>query len=75
MNDIVHCHAGWQYPEHPTELFWEGEWHEIIHVLHEWRRTDGYGYVVRAKDERIFELFYIEEPDNWEIKLYSGGQK
>ena len=73
MKDVVRCHAGWHYPEHPLALLWEGEWLDVIHVLHEWRREDGYGYVVRVADDRVFELHYREEPGFWEIKYFSGA--
>ncbi len=72
MKDIVRCHAGWHYPEHPQALFWEDKWLDVIHVLHEWRRPDGYGYVVRTADEKLFELHYYEDSDSWQIKPYPG---
>ena len=63
----VECHSGTTYGERPIALYWEGEKLLIIEIEARWRLPDGRRFRVRVEDERIFELYYTEQADEWRI--------
>jgi len=68
VSDPVRCHAGWQYPEYPQSVFWDGQWHQVHSVLKQWRDPQGYYYWVQCKDEVTLELFFDISKDAWQLK-------
>ena len=63
----VECHSGTTYGERPIALYWEGEKLLIVEIEARWRLPDGRRFRVRVEDERIFELYYTEQADEWRI--------
>ena len=49
-------------------LTWQGERLEVIEIFARWRTPNGLGFRVRTTQEMIFELFYDEVLDTWQIK-------
>lgn len=67
--EMVECYSGQTYAERPAALYWEEERLEIIQIQAGWRSPEGRHFRVRVKDERIFELFYDESLDEWQVEL------
>ena len=67
MNGFVECHSGYEYGEKPLALYWLGQRLEITQILARWRIPNGKCFLVRTNDEQIFELFYDEHHDQWNI--------
>lgn len=69
MNAKVECYAGSTYPESPRALEWEGQRYTVQGVLERRREPRGLGFLVRCSPgERIFDLFYLTEADEWQIQ-------
>jgi hypothetical protein len=68
VSDPVRCHAGWQYPERPQAVFWEGQWFSVEAVLKHWRDPFGIYFWVKCEDAHHFELFYNASEDAWQLK-------
>ena len=67
MSGLVECHSGYDYASRPVAFYWDGQRVEIEVILAEWRSPDHKGYRVKGMDEGIFELFYNQASDTWEI--------
>lgn len=65
---FVECHSGYTYGERPIALHWEGERLLIQQIEARWRIPGGPGFRVRTEDGQVFELFYAEQPDEWQIR-------
>jgi len=65
----VECHSGSTYGERPIALHWEGERLPIVEIEARWRLPDGRKFRVRVEDERTFELYYVEQVDEWRISV------
>ena len=65
--ELVECHSGTTYGERPIALIWEGERLPIVEIVARWRLPDGRKFRVRVENERTFELYYIEQVDEWRI--------
>jgi hypothetical protein len=65
----VECHSGSTYGERPIALHWEGERLLIVEIEARWRLPDGRKFRVRVEDERTFELYYVEQVDEWRISV------
>ena len=65
--ELVECHSGKTYGERPIALIWEGERLPIVEIVARWRLPDGRKFRVRVENERTFELYYIEQVDEWRI--------
>ncbi|HEY46405.1 MAG TPA: hypothetical protein G4O14_06440 [Anaerolineae bacterium] len=63
----VECHSGTTYGERPIALYWEGERLLIVDIEARWRLPDGRKFRVRVEDDRTFELYYVEQVDEWRI--------
>ncbi|HEY43049.1 MAG TPA: hypothetical protein G4O11_03605 [Anaerolineae bacterium] len=63
----VECHSGYTYGERPIAFYWEGERLLIVEIAARWRLPDGRKFRVRVDDDRIFELYYVEQVDEWRI--------
>jgi hypothetical protein len=63
----VECHSGYTYGERPIAFHWEGERLLIVEIQARWRLPDGRKFRVRVEDDRIFELYYLEQTDEWQI--------
>ncbi len=65
----VECLSGFTYAERPIALWWEGERLEIVEIVTQWRIPGGLRFRVQAENDRIFELCYSEQEDEWQISL------
>ena len=70
MSDLVECHAGYTYPEHPIALFWKEMRLEITQILNEWHEPENKCFRVQTSDQKIFNLFYNLAEDKWRIKEF-----
>lgn len=68
VSEIVHCHAGWRYPEHPISVFWDSAWVEVEQVLTEWKTPEGIVYCISTKEGKQLKLIYYLERDGWVIE-------
>lgn len=66
-SEQVECHSGTTYGERPIAFLWEGERLRIVEIEARWRLPDGRKFRVRVEDDRIFELYYVEQVDEWQI--------
>ena len=67
-DELVECHSGYEYPERPVALHWQGERLEIKHVDGEWCTPEGKKFRVRTKDGQVFDLSYRALYDEWRIE-------
>lgn len=67
MNDLVECRSESEYAERPVALTWEGSRLEIDEILTRWRSPNGKHFRVRTNDLRVFDLWYNEAEDTWEV--------
>lgn len=65
--EIVECRAGAMYAEYPTAFIFEGQRLEVQDILRRWRNPGGKGFQVLTRDHRVFELFYDEAEDTWQV--------
>lgn len=65
----VECLSGFTYAERPIALWWEGKRLEIVEIVTQWRIPGGLRFRVQAENDRIFELCYSEQEDEWKISL------
>jgi|COG998Drversion2_1049125.scaffolds.fasta_scaffold2218977_1 hypothetical protein len=68
MVEEVESYAGYDYPERPRALVWEGRRLEVSEILSQTRQPQGNWFRVRTGDDRIFELFYDRAEDNWRVE-------
>jgi hypothetical protein len=66
--DLVECYSGTKYAERPAAIHWQGERLAIVSILDRWRAPGGQGFRVQAEDDRVFELRYDEQAEQWEIE-------
>jgi len=66
--ELVECHSGYAYAEHPTALIWEGQRLEIDRILSTWRTPGERCFRVQTHDLRRFELTWREAKDEWQIQ-------
>jgi hypothetical protein len=65
----VECLSSQTYADRPISLTWEGERLLIEMIEARWRIPGGRRFRVRTQDDRIFQLDYAEQADEWEITL------
>jgi hypothetical protein len=66
-HDRVICHSGYEYPERPVALYWQGQRLEIEEIEDEWRTPEGKKFRVHTSGEQMFDLFYRALSDEWQI--------
>jgi hypothetical protein len=66
-DELVECHSGYEYPDHPVALHWQGCRLEIEEIEAQWRLPEGKRFRVRTRDGQVFELFYHQVNDEWSI--------
>lgn len=67
MSDLVECHSGYEYAEHPIAFQWQGQRLDVAEVMDTWRIPGGKCFRVRTSDDQVFELFYGELYAEWRI--------
>jgi len=69
MNAKVKAYAGSSHPETPRSLSWEGQTYLVQATLERWREPYRLGFLVRCTPgETLFELYYLIEEDQWQIR-------
>jgi len=68
MVDPVECHSGYEYPQRPTAIYWNGVRHQIKSITAEWRTPEGKYFRVEIMKGTLFELFFEQETNHWTIK-------
>jgi hypothetical protein len=63
----VECYSGYQYPQRPLAFHWQENRLEVERVIVDWRTEDGKQFRVRTQDGQLFDLFYRELYDEWQI--------
>ena len=66
---IVQCRSEFSYPQEPTRFYWQGQWLEIERILNRWRSPQELGFRVMTTTQTVFELYYQESNDIWQIVL------
>jgi hypothetical protein len=67
LSDAVECQSGAGYAERPKALVWQGQRLVVQQVLDRWRLPQGSGFRVLTCDGQVFELFYDELDDGWQV--------
>jgi len=68
MNADVECYAGSMYPERPKAFGWEGQRYEVMEIIQRRQEPEGVGFLVRcAPEERLFDLFFNQTENQWQI--------
>ncbi|MBE0700042.1 MAG: hypothetical protein IH586_24210 [Anaerolineaceae bacterium] len=67
LTALVECYSGYQYPERPVAFQWQGDRLKVEQILAEWRIPDGKRFQVRTQDGQLFDLFFREMYDEWQI--------
>ena len=67
MNDIsVRCYSGYTYAEEPRSFVWRGVTREV-EVVRAWREPGQRHFLVRAGDNKLFQLCYNEGNERWSL--------
>ena len=61
----VTCYSGRTYAERPQSFLFEGQAHKVKSIEKEWHQPGGKYFLVRTNDDRLFELCYNEQQDEW----------
>ena len=70
----VTCYSGRTYADRPASFVWQDKQYEVKEVEREWQEPGQKHFVVTArgekgeKDDKRFELCYIEQDDIWWLK-------
>ena len=64
----VECHSDYDYAERPVAFHYRKRRFEIASLIAEWREPEGKGFRVMTEDLEIFDLFYDQNKDEWEVK-------
>jgi len=67
MLELVECRSDLNYADLPLAFYWHGRREKVDELLASWRSPQGKGFRVKAAGNQVFELFYDEEKDEWNI--------
>ena len=69
MSDKVTAYAGSTYPESPRSFEWEGQTYFVQTVIERWREPHRLKFLVCCTpDATLFELVYLIEEDQWQVR-------
>jgi hypothetical protein len=68
METQVECHSDYCYEQRPVAFHWEEEWIQVETLIAEWKTPEGKGFRVQSGNGQIFELFYHQQRDQWEVQ-------
>jgi hypothetical protein len=68
MDARVECRSDLNFADTPLALYWEGQRLGIEEILARWLTPQGRGFRVKAQGNRVFELFYNEQEEEWQIR-------
>lgn len=61
----VKCYSGYTYAQQPRSFLWLGKEYEVSFIQKEWQEPSKRFFQIRTQDERLFELCYNENQDQW----------
>ena len=64
----VECYAGYDYPQKPVAVWWQGWRLAVAVVRSEARLPDGKRFVVETEGEQVFEINYNQIDDTWTVQ-------
>jgi hypothetical protein len=67
MVELVECRSNLNYADTPLAFYWEGRHLKVDELLESRRTPHGKGFRVKATGDQVFELFYDEAKDAWQI--------
>lgn len=65
----VECYSGHKYGQRPTAVLSNGDRHEIMEIISEWKSPTGAYFRVVTVDECAFELKYEADRDEWSVSI------
>jgi hypothetical protein len=65
----VECYSGSQYAETPRAFTWQDRRLEVVEILDRRRTPAGKNFRVRAAGEQVYDLFYDELSQAWQVSL------
>lgn len=65
----VECHSGYKYGQRPIAVLSNGERHEIIEIIREWKSPTGIFFQVLTTDDQAYELKYKIDRDDWSVSV------
>ncbi len=68
MHSLVICHSGDQYAQRPVAFDWQGQRCQVAQVIARWREPDGIRFRVLTTEDQIFDLYYAEQSDEWQVE-------
>ncbi len=69
MHAQVECRSDLNYADTPLAFYWEGQRLEVEELLARWLAPQGRGFRVRAQGNQVFELYYDEQKEEWQIHI------
>jgi len=66
-NLIVKCYSGHIYAEEPRSFEWDGVGYEVAEIERAWREPGERHFLVRAGDNKLFQLCYNEAEERWSL--------
>jgi len=67
MVELVECRSDLNYADAPLAIYWEGQRLKVVELLASWCTPQGKGFRVKAAGDQVFELFYDEGKEAWQI--------
>ncbi len=64
----VEWYAGYDYPQRPLAVWWQGRRLAVAAVRSEARLPDGKRFVVETDSEQVFEINYNQIDDTWTVQ-------
>ncbi len=71
MSTKVECHSGYEYEEKPIAFWVEKTRHEVSQIVKEWLDPAGKHFTVTDTTGELFELVYLMETSDWQVKAAS----
>ncbi len=71
----VQCHSGYTYAERPDAFVFQSAAYKVEKVEKEWREPGERHFRVRTQDNKLFELCYNEQKDEWSLSEASGKEQ
>ena len=69
----VNCYSGQTYAERPQSFEWQGIEYEVEAIERAWQEPGERHFLVRTRDNKMFQLCYNDRQDKWTlIELMRG---
>ena len=63
----VNCYSGHTYAERPVSFLRQGIEYEVEGIERAWQEPGERHFLVRTKDNKLFQLCYNETEDQWSL--------